>query len=73
MTVHAAKGLEFDTVVVAGLSEDRFPYQGADIEEERRIFYVAMTRAKRKVVLSGYAGFTGKLSRFLKEVYENDT
>ncbi len=58
MTVHAAKGLEFDTVVIAGLEEGLFPYErmGADgaedEEEERRLFYVALTRAAKKLFLS---------------------
>jgi DNA helicase-2/ATP-dependent DNA helicase PcrA len=58
MTVHAAKGLEFDTVYVAGMEEGLFPYEGfeeddeRDEEEERRLFYVAITRAKRRLILS---------------------
>ncbi|MDE2232943.1 MAG: UvrD-helicase domain-containing protein [Patescibacteria group bacterium] len=60
MTVHASKGLEFDAVFVAGLEQDLFPFKRADEkevsradeEEERRLFYVALTRAKKKVFLS---------------------
>ncbi|MBU2103511.1 UvrD-helicase domain-containing protein [Patescibacteria group bacterium] len=57
MTVHAAKGLEFDTVFVTGLEEGLFPHQGydeekRDEEEERRLFYVAVTRAKRRLALT---------------------
>lgn len=57
MTVHSAKGLEFPYVFVAGMEENLFPSGGmlaspADIEEERRLFYVAMTRAKKAVYLS---------------------
>ena len=58
MTVHAAKGLEFDTVFVTGLEEGLFPHEGnesddqRDEEEERRLFYVALTRAKRCLVLT---------------------
>jgi len=57
MTVHAAKGLEFDTVFIAGMEEGLFPHQGLgdrdrDEEEERRLFYVAMTRAKTRLVLT---------------------
>ncbi len=58
MTVHAAKGLEFDVVFVAGLEEGLFPHEGMggdenrDEEEERRLFYVAVTRARRSLVLS---------------------
>lgn len=57
MTVHAAKGLEFDTVFVSGLEEGLFPHEGMgdeerDEEEERRLFYVAVTRAKKHVYLT---------------------
>jgi DNA helicase-2/ATP-dependent DNA helicase PcrA len=55
MTVHAAKGLEFRVVFVTGLEEGLFPHEkeeGEDEEEERRLFYVAMTRAKEKLILS---------------------
>lgn len=58
MTVHAAKGLEFDTVFVSGMEEGLFPHQGMgeekdrDDEEERRLFYVAMTRAKNRLYLT---------------------
>lgn len=57
MTVHASKGLEFDTVFVTGLEQGLFPSQREgggerDPEEERRLFYVALTRAKSRVFLS---------------------
>ncbi|MES2225509.1 MAG: UvrD-helicase domain-containing protein [Patescibacteria group bacterium] len=60
MTVHAAKGLEFDTVFVTGLEEGLFPHEGMgnasdenrDEEEERRLFYVAVTRAKKRLILT---------------------
>ncbi|MFA6458857.1 MAG: UvrD-helicase domain-containing protein [Candidatus Paceibacterota bacterium] len=60
MTVHSSKGLEFDTVFIAGLEQELFPFQHMDennlseteSEEERRLFYVALTRAKKKVYLS---------------------
>lgn len=62
MTVHASKGLEFDYVFISGLEENLFPHHRAggedenvDIEEERRLFYVAITRARKKVFLT-YAG-----------------
>lgn len=58
MTVHAAKGLEFDTVFVTGMEEGLFPHEGMgreeerDEEEERRLFYVAVTRAKKRLYLT---------------------
>ena len=57
MTVHSAKGLEFPYVIIVGLEENLFPSvnmvsSAQDIEEERRLFYVALTRAKKDVVLS---------------------
>ena len=57
MTVHAAKGLEFNTVYVTGLEEGLFPHEARedesrDEEEERRLFYVAITRAKEQLVLT---------------------
>ena len=59
MTVHAAKGLEFPVVLVAGLEEGMFPYRGLDtdddpeeLEEERRLAYVAFTRAREKLILA---------------------
>ncbi len=56
MTVHAAKGLEFNDVFITGLEQDLFPHVGfgesdRDEEEERRLFYVAITRARKKVYL----------------------
>lgn len=57
MTLHLAKGLEFSLVFIAGMEEDLFPSSmmvnsRADLEEERRLFYVGMTRAKKKLFLT---------------------
>lgn len=56
MTVHASKGLEFDYVFIVGLEEGLFPHEkldeNTDDEEERRLFYVALTRARKRVFLS---------------------
>lgn len=63
MTVHAAKGLEFKYVFITGLEDGLFPHErlgetkyGEDSEEERRLFYVALTRAEKKLFLS-FANF----------------
>jgi DNA helicase-2/ATP-dependent DNA helicase PcrA len=60
MSMHAAKGLEFPVVVVAGLEEGLFPHARAseddeDVEEERRLCYVCLTRARQRLVLTGAA------------------
>ena len=81
MTVHSAKGLEFEKVFLIGLEEGIFPgnqsiYEGAsEIEEERRLMYVAITRAKRQLTISNAVtrmvfGSTNRNmpSRFLKEI-----
>ncbi|NWF66590.1 MAG: UvrD-helicase domain-containing protein [Campylobacterales bacterium] len=76
MSVHASKGLEFEYLFVIGLEEGFFPLlgDGCDIEEERRLGYVALTRAKKELTLSYvnsrfYKGKRTRLdkSRFLKE------
>ncbi|MDX2062004.1 MAG: UvrD-helicase domain-containing protein [Bacteroidia bacterium] len=80
MTIHAAKGLEYKSVFVVGLEEGLFPGQmamqdRADLEEERRLFYVAVTRAREALTLSwakqrfryGQLQF-GEQSRFLEEI-----
>ena len=80
MTVHSAKGLEFPTVFIVGLEEDLFPNSGAreslrEMEEERRLLYVAITRAKDHCILSfaksrykyGQFGFC-EPSCFIKEI-----
>ena len=72
MTLHGAKGLEFDTVFLPDLNEGILPYhrsgREADIEEERRLFYVGMTRAKEHLYLTWTRHRFGKEmrpSRFL--------
>jgi DNA helicase-2/ATP-dependent DNA helicase PcrA len=59
MTIHSSKGLEFDYVFIGGLEQGLFPHDGfdekktvEDQEEERRLFYVALTRARKQLLLS---------------------
>jgi len=83
MTIHSSKGLECDYVYIVGLEDGLFPiirvFEDEDIEEERRLFYVALTRAQLQVVLS-YAKTRRKFgsepiptnkSRFINEIPEN--
>ena len=84
MTIHAAKGLEFPLVYVVGMEEGIFPggsaqFDEEELEEERRLCYVAMTRAKRRLTLTNARqrmlyGRTSsnRLSRFLEEIPENN-
>ncbi len=84
LTVHSAKGLEFPVVFVVGLEEGLFPHfrsmnSDEEFEEERRLFYVALTRAKDLVILThaakrmrrgydGYLHYTQAPSRFIGEI-----
>jgi len=62
MTVHAAKGLEASHVIIAGVNKDVFPSRRSNIEEERRLFYVAVTRAKERLVVT----YNDKPSEFIQ-------
>ncbi len=62
-TLHGAKGLEWDWVFIAGASASNLPWASAPIEEERRLFYVGITRAKRSLAIS----YAGEPSPFLRE------
>jgi DNA helicase-2/ATP-dependent DNA helicase PcrA len=83
MTVHASKGLEFHTVFITGLEEGLFPHQNSQredggLDEERRLMYVAITRARRRLYLSfaqsrmlhGQVSY-GMASSFLRELPDN--
>jgi DNA helicase-2/ATP-dependent DNA helicase PcrA len=86
MTLHAAKGLEFDTVFLPGWEEGLFPNQRAldeggvkSLEEERRLAYVGLTRARRRAIVSHaanrriYASWQSSIpSRFIEELPEAD-
>jgi DNA helicase-2/ATP-dependent DNA helicase PcrA len=77
MTIHASKGLEFDTVYLAGVEDQYIPHaraieeNPASIDEERRLFYVAITRARRELVISSCEkrrDTPSQPSRFLEEI-----
>jgi DNA helicase-2/ATP-dependent DNA helicase PcrA len=80
MTLHAAKGLEFPTVIIAGMEEGIFPHsrsreEEADLEEERRLCYVGLTRARERLILTSAARRrvfgeyqSTQPSRFLEEI-----
>lgn len=79
MTLHSAKGLEFDTVLLTGIEDGILPsnqsIENGNIEEERRLFYVGLTRARKKLLLlhSKYRNTFGQMtiqrpSRFLQEI-----
>jgi DNA helicase-2/ATP-dependent DNA helicase PcrA len=80
MTMHSAKGLEFPTVIIGGLEEGLFPHSrsvddDAELEEERRLCYVGLTRAERQIVLTSAARRrvfgdyqSTEPSRFLEEI-----
>ena len=82
MTLHTAKGLEFPVVFIMGLEEGLFPHsrsmeEGRQLEEERRLFYVGMTRAEQKLYLTSarFRRYFGNMdqqvsepSRFLSEI-----
>ncbi|MBN1615587.1 MAG: UvrD-helicase domain-containing protein, partial [Deltaproteobacteria bacterium] len=77
MTLHSAKGLEFPVVFLAGVEEGLLPctlWHDVDVEEERRLFYVGLTRAKERVILtaSGNRPWAGpsprRVSRFIAEI-----
>jgi len=81
MTIHSAKGLEYDSVYLVGLEEGLFPLgktisDPMELEEERRLFYVGATRARKKLVLSTasrryrFGEVTSIPSRFIKEIPE---
>lgn len=85
MTVHASKGLEYEYVFIVGMEESLFPYErmnetsaDRDDEEERRLFYVAVTRAKKRLHLSNAiirtifgARQVRTMSNFIKDINEN--
>lgn len=84
MTIHASKGLEFDIVLIPGCEEGIIPHarsleeSASSLEEERRLFYVALTRARKKIIISGCrirkrgnTSIESTLSPFLEEIPEH--
>jgi DNA helicase-2/ATP-dependent DNA helicase PcrA len=73
MTMHSAKGLEFPYVFVTGMEENVCPWYRSDVVEERRLAYVAMTRAKDRLYLTwaqsryGFRAWQSRASRFIEE------
>lgn len=71
MTLHGSKGLEFPTVLIFGVKKGLIPFEStrhtADQQEERRLFYVGLTRAKEELILTS----SGEESEFLKEIQED--
>ena len=76
VTVHQSKGLEFDSVFIAGSTEDEFPsffsVRDNKLEEEKRLFYVAITRAKQRLFISAYSedgkGYSKSRSQFINKM-----
>lgn len=76
ITVHQAKGLEFDTVFLAGIQENTFPsymsIKSGNLAEEKRVFYVAITRAKKRLVITynskGKYGHRNEISQFINYI-----
>lgn len=75
MTIHASKGLEFSYLFVIGLEEGYFPLGDSDIEEERRLAYVAVTRAKKELYLSNAKSrfFRGSRTNLIKSRFLTET
>jgi DNA helicase II / ATP-dependent DNA helicase PcrA len=78
VTAHQVKGLEFDYVFIIGMNEYIFPIAKSDLEEEKRLFYVAMTRAKKEIFISysqyndnGYAATKSRFIDYIDEKHVN--
>ncbi len=68
MTMHGSKGLEFDVVIIAGLSDRVIPDRSSDIEEERRLLYVSMTRAREHLHVISHLNEDGSPGVFAREL-----
>lgn len=67
MTLHASKGLEFDNVWIMGCEDGNLPHTDSTEEDERRLLYIGMTRARHRLILSS-AIEEGVVSRFFEDV-----
>ncbi len=67
LTMHASKGLEFDAVIISGVKESIIPDRDTDIEDERRLFYVALTRARKELHIIYETDDKGDIPRFAAE------
>jgi hypothetical protein len=70
-TIHGSKGLEFDYVIIMNCVDGSFPIIGSNVEEERRLFYVACTRAKKELLITSLWFDKFKPSRFIYELYKS--
>lgn len=68
MTMHSSKGLEFDSVIITGINDKIIPSTNTDIEEERRLMYVAMTRAKSRLNIIYYNNEQTGKAKFAQEL-----
>ncbi len=68
MTIHASKGLEFDMVIIAGVSDMIIPDCSGEIEEERRLMYVALTRARNTLHIIFHKNDDATPPRFSREL-----
>lgn len=69
-TVHESKGLEWDCVLIVDCNQNCFPHKMSSVSEERRLFYVAMTRAKKHLEICSNNSLKSKASQFLTEIHE---
>lgn len=72
MSIHASKGLEGKSVYVIGLTDEKFPNVRADYDEEQRILYVALSRSKRKLTVTGYgeSEFLNIVKEGIEKIYK---
>ncbi len=68
LTMHSSKGLEFDAVIIAGVSDMIIPERTSGLEEERRLFYVALTRARERLYIISHENDDGTPAKFMSEL-----